>query len=130
MKKAITITVTAPEEDAEKVIPAIEHALNDAMNYPWDVDATEWDVLVAEGTDRIGRFGEVVPGDQVLSDDELLTVESVRVGEDPRYPGFPVAFITGTGESGRGVALSPPANGLTAIRSKAAVTHGKEEGNG
>lgn len=117
MKTIITVTVEAPEEDSALVMPGIEHALDYPEHYPPETDVSDWNVIIASGADRIAPFGEAVAGDQVLSDGELLTVESICVGEDPRYPGFPIAFISGTGESGRPVALSPPATSLTAIRS-------------
>lgn len=47
MRKEILVTVEAPDKDAERVVPAVEHALDDAMSYPYDVDVAEWSVTVA-----------------------------------------------------------------------------------
>lgn len=47
MRETIIVTVEAPDENAGKITEAVSFALGYPENYPYDVDASEWDVTVA-----------------------------------------------------------------------------------
>lgn len=67
-------------------------------------------------TDMIIPWGDVRPGDQALSDSDLITVSEIDVRAQDGHPGFLIAYAGGTHADGRRAAVSPPANWLTAVR--------------
>jgi hypothetical protein len=66
MKTTITVIATTPD-GTEGVADALAHALNDPVNYPDDVDTSDWGVNVIDGDAGLAAIGALDTIQDILS---------------------------------------------------------------
>jgi hypothetical protein len=66
MKTTITVIAITPD-GTEGVTDALAHALNDPMNYPDDVDTSDWGVNVIDGDAGLAAIGALDTIQDILS---------------------------------------------------------------